>query len=102
MEWPSQPVDRMISLSPIIYIPFIIGTGMIFPLFDSFSDFLTIYVIGLSNESNGYTLHFPWIIHESCNMMIIQNQLHLTSDCQARINYGILGLVIVIVLPISK
>ena len=35
-------------------------------------------------------------------MMIIQNQLHLTSDCQARINYGILGIVIVIVLPISK
>ena len=50
MEWPSQPVDRMISLSPIIYIPFIIGTGMIFPLFDAFSDFLTIYVIGFSNE----------------------------------------------------
>ena len=59
MEWPSQPVDRMISLSPIIYIPFIIGTGMIFPLFDSFSDFLTIYVIGLSNGSNGHSLYFP-------------------------------------------
>jgi len=59
VEWPSQPVDRMISLSPIIYIPFIIGTGMIFPLFDSFSDFLTIYVIGLSNESNSYSLYFP-------------------------------------------
>ena len=59
MEWPSQPVDRMISLSPIIYISFIIGTGMIFPLFDSFSDFLTIYVIGLSNESNDHSLYFP-------------------------------------------
>ena len=59
VEWPSQPVDRMISLSPIIYIPFIIGTGMVFPLFDSFSDFLTIYVIGLSNGSNGHSLYFP-------------------------------------------
>ena len=35
-------------------------------------------------------------------LMKIQNELHLTSDCQARINYGVLGLIIVIVLPISK
>ena len=35
-------------------------------------------------------------------LMKIQNKLHLTSDCQARINYGVLGLIIVIVLPISE
>ena len=90
----------MISLSPIIYIPFIIGTGMIFPLFDAFSDFLTIYVIGLSNELT-LTL-WPRIGGPRLEPMKIQNKLHLTSDCQARINYGVLGLVIVIVLPISK
>ena len=108
MEWPSQPVDRMISLSPIIYIPFIIGTGMIFPLFDSFSDFLTIYVIGFSNEyihdhlySRCYMVDLRIGVPE-LELMKIRNELHLTSDCQARINYGVLGLIIVIVLPISK